>query len=80
MESWLLSSCSKEEGQSPFSIVSIFLASFFIFYYSLFRQIKKKKESFTMAVSFSFILGVARIFRALKHLIGKNKGTSSPSR
>lgn len=32
-----------------------------------------------MAVSFSFISGVARIFGALK-LIDKNKGTSSPSR
>lgn len=33
-----------------------------------------------MAVSFSFIWGIARIFLALKHLIDKNKGISSPSR
>lgn len=33
-----------------------------------------------MAVSFSFISGVVRIFRAIKHLIDKNKGISSPSR
>lgn len=33
-----------------------------------------------MAASLSFLSGVVRVFRALKHLIDKNKGTSFPSR
>ena len=54
---------------------------FFIFYCSLFRLFFFFfKESSTMAVSFSFISDVARIWGALKHLIDMNKGISSPSR
>lgn len=74
----LLASCSKEEGQSPSPIASSFLA--ISLYFTILFFDKLEKEPSTMAVSFSFISGAARIFWALKHLIDKNKGTSLPSR
>lgn len=81
----LLSSCS--QGGEPGTILHGFHLLIISLYFTVLflDKLKKererdKRESSTMAVSFSFISGVARIWGALKHLIDMNKGISSPSR
>lgn len=83
----LLSSCS--QGGEPGTILHGFHLLIISLYFTVlfldkFRKKRErerdKRESSTMAVSFSFISGVARIWGALKHLVDMNKGISSPSR